>query len=151
MKHPDAFIDSNQDAWDRAALAYKDDIERDVAVLREGQNNLLVPERRILGDLSGVGRAIHLQCSHGLDALSLLNLGVDEVIGVDISRVMLDQAAQKSEALGAKAKWVHCDVLDTPAGLDATADLVYTGRGALPWVCDLGRWAAVGGGGGTPA
>jgi hypothetical protein len=27
--------------------------------------------------------------------------------------------------------------------LNGTADLVYTGKGALPWVMDLERWAAV--------
>ena len=88
-------------------------------------------------------RAIHLQCAGGRDTLSLWNQGAAEVIGVDISDKMIDCARRKSEALGAPAQWYRCDVLDTPAELDGTADLVYTGRGALCWVMDLEAWAHV--------
>jgi hypothetical protein len=48
-----------------------------------------------------------------------------------------------SDAVGAPARWIEADVLDTPAELDRTGDLVYTGRGALIWVQDLDAWAAV--------
>lgn len=139
----DECVASNQAAWNLAAQKYQGDIQRDVAFLRSGGVILKPVERRILGDLSGVNRAIHLQCSHGLDALSLLNLGVNEVVGVDISRAMLDQAESKTKALGAAAVWVESEVLSTPTSLDATADLVYTGQGAIPWVSDLDRWARV--------
>ena len=44
---------------------------------------------------------------------------------------------------GAPARWIEADVLDTPHDLDGTGDLVYTGRGSLPWIADLDRWAAV--------
>ena len=134
---------SNKQAWNLAAKKYLPDIERDVALLRSGRGNLLEPERRLLGDLTDVQCAIHLQCSHGLDALSLLNLGAQEVIGIDISPVMLEQARQKSEALGAPARWIESDVLSISDTLNGMADLVYTGRGALPWVHDLHQWARV--------
>ena len=32
-------------------------------------------------------------------------------------------------------------MLELPGELDASADLVYTGKGALPWVADLQQWA----------
>ncbi|MEM1125456.1 MAG: class I SAM-dependent methyltransferase [Bacteroidota bacterium] len=140
---PEDYVRSNKLAWDRAARTYHDEVERDIAWLRDGGVNLLAPERELLGDLSHVGRAIHLQCSHGLDALSLLNLGVSEVIGLDLSPAMLAQAQQKTQALQAPARWIEGDVLAPPSWLDGTADLVYTGRGALPWVHDLDQWAAV--------
>ena len=41
------------------------------------------------------------------------------------------------------AGWFVANVLDAPAELDATADLVYTGRGSLLWLQDLDPWAAV--------
>ena len=44
---------------------------------------------------------------------------------------------------GAPASWYRCDVLETPAELDGTADLVYTGRGALNWIMDIEAWAHV--------
>ncbi|MEM6338207.1 MAG: methyltransferase domain-containing protein [Bacteroidota bacterium] len=134
---------SNKAAWDRAAATYADDIEQDVAFLEAGGVALLDAEQQHLGNLADCGRVIHLQCSHGLDALSLLNLGAAEAVGVDISGEMLAQAEEKTRRLGAKATWVHADVLAVPDALDGSADLVYTGKGALPWVSDLDRWAHV--------
>lgn len=143
MGEEDRLTRSNRSAWDIAAGKYAPDLERDVAFLRSGGVALMSVERELLGDLSRCARAIHLQCSHGLDALSLLNLGVQEVVGVDISEAMLAQASEKSRRLNARARWVRADVLDVPHDLDASADLVYTGGGALCWVMDLDRWAAV--------
>ena len=51
--------------------------------------------------------------------------------------------ARLSTAVGAPARWIEADVLDTPHELDGTADLVYTGRGSLMWLQDLDAWAAV--------
>ena len=67
----------------------------------------------------------------------------DEVVGVDYSARMLDLAAHLTEATGAPARWVLSDVLETPHDLDGTADLLYTGRGAILWLQDLDAWAAV--------
>ena len=134
----------NRDVWNRTSRGgYGRDVEADVSLLRGGGTNLMPAETRLLGDLRGVRRAIHLQCSHGLDALSLLNLGAEAVIGIDISEEMLLSAREKSDALGANARWIRADVLDAPHDLDGTADLVHTGRGAIPWMMDLEAWAAV--------
>lgn len=133
---------STEVAWDRAAIKYHAEFDRDVALLRDGGHALLTPELDVLGDLTSCGVAVHLQCSHGLDALSLLNLGVRAVIGVDLSREMLALAARKAVAVGREARWIHAEVLALPPELDGCADLVYTGKGALPWVSDLGKWAA---------
>jgi SAM-dependent methyltransferase len=119
-------------------------VEADVALLRAGGTSLLPPELEVLAPLlARCRRAIHLQCSHGFDALSLWRLGAREVVGVDLSERMLALARGKAELLGAPATFHHADVLAPPAELDGTADLVYTGKGALPWVLDLGAWAGV--------
>ena len=134
----------NAVAWDRTATKYADDIDADVALLRAGGTSLLPPELRVLVPLlRHGGRAVHLQCSHGLDTLSLWRLGASSVVGVDFSERMLAIAEQKAARLGAPATWVHADVLSTPADLTGTADIVYTGKGALPWIRDLEQWAAV--------
>lgn len=129
-------------AWDRAAAKYLAEFDADVALLRSGGHALLPLELEFLGDLTGCAVAVHLQCSHGLDLLSLANLGVTTIIGVDISREMLALASRKAAAVGRAARWIQAEVLDLPADLDGSADLVYTGKGALPWVSDLNRWAA---------
>ncbi|HLK14172.1 MAG TPA: class I SAM-dependent methyltransferase [Fimbriimonadaceae bacterium] len=143
--NPREMHEGNRDAWNRTARAgYGAEVEADVAMLRSGGMKLMDAERGLLGDLRGrCGRAIHLQCSHGVEALSLLSLGADEVVGVDISEVMLERAGQKAEALGARATWIRADILETPHDLDGTADLVYTGKGAICWMMDLDAWAAV--------
>ncbi len=115
-----------------------------IAFLAAGGSFLYDNEERLLGDLSPwCKRAIHLQCSHGNDALSLLRLGAAEVVGVDISERLLAVAQRKSKALNAPAFWHLTDVLQTPDSLNGTADLVYTGKGALCWMMDLDAWAAV--------
>jgi SAM-dependent methyltransferase len=75
--------------------------------------------------------------------LWLWRVGAAEVIGIDISARMIDVARRKSDALAAPAQWFCCDVLLTPQSLDGTADLIYTSRGALPWIVDLAAWAQV--------
>ncbi len=131
-------------AWNVTAAIYERDEEDDIALLRSGSNSLLSPERRFLHDLnSWCGRAIHLQCAGGTDTLSLWKIGAAEVVGVDISEKMIRIAQHKSTLLSAPARWYCSDILDTPHELDNTADLIYTGRGALPWIMDIQAWAGV--------
>jgi hypothetical protein len=56
---------------------------------------------------------------------------------------MLSLAGAKAGALGARATWVHAAVLEVPSELNGSADLVFTGNGALPWMSDIGAWARV--------
>ena len=135
--------EANRAAWDQGAVRYTEDVAQAIEFLRAGQSNVHPVEREILGDLSRFGVAIHLQCASGRDTLSLLNEGVRRVVGIDISQVHIDNARRTAEALGAAAEFVRCDVLDVPTRFDGTADLVYTGRGALNWLHDLDGWAAV--------
>jgi SAM-dependent methyltransferase len=126
------------------AVIYERDEAADIALLRSGGDSFLPPEQRFL---QGLGewcrRAVHLQCAGGTDTLSLWNLGAAEVVGVDISERMIAVARRKAEALGATARWHCADILDTPHELDGTAELVYTGKGALPWMMDIQAWARV--------
>ena len=135
---------ANRAAWDEAAERYEGWFDEAVALIRSGGTNLFGVEAELIGDLHGrCRRAIHLQCAGGRDTLSLWNHGADEVIGIDFSPRMLELAARLSAATGAPARWILADVLDAPAELDGTADLVYTGRGSLIWLGDLDAWAAV--------
>ena len=135
---------ANAAAWDEAAERYEGWFDEAVDLIRAGGSNLFPIEAALIGDLNGrCRRAIHLQCAGGRDTLSLWNLGADEVVGVDFSPRMIALARRLSEAVGAPARWIESDELDTPAELDGTGDLVYTGRGALIWLHDLDAWAAV--------
>lgn len=144
LADPRAMHRANRAAWDEAAERYEAWLQESIAEIRAGGSNLFAVERRLIGDLRGrCRRAIHLQCAGGRDTLALWTAGADEVVGVDFSPRMLDLARRLTAATGAPARWVEADVLDTPAELDGSGDLVYTGRGALPWVQDLDAWASV--------
>ncbi|HEX7474211.1 MAG TPA: class I SAM-dependent methyltransferase [Candidatus Limnocylindrales bacterium] len=135
---------ANRSAWDEAAERYERWLPEATELIRSGGTNLLEPELELIGDLHGrCRRAIHLQCAGGRDSLSLWNLGADEVVGIDFSPRMIDLAERLTAAVAAPARWIVCDVLDAPHDLDGTADLLYTGRGALMWLQDLDAWAAV--------
>ena len=136
--------DANRTAWDEAAERYERWLPEAIELIRSGGSNLFPVERDLIGDLHGrCRRAIHLQCAGGRDTLSLWNQGAQEVVGLDFSPRMLELAARLSAAVGAPARWILADVVEAPAELDGTADLVYTGRGALIWLQDLDAWAAV--------
>lgn len=135
---------SNRKAWNEAAACYRAGLETGVKFLKNGGMTFHKPELKYLEALKGsLGRCVHLQCAGGLDTLSLLNFGAKEVIGLDISEEMLQVAKAKSDALRMNAKWIHSDVLNTPSDLDGTADLVYTGKGAINWMMDIEAWAKV--------
>jgi SAM-dependent methyltransferase len=143
---PRAMHAANRAAWDEAAERYEGWFDEAVELIRGGGSNLFGVEHDLIGDLRagrGTPRAIHLQCAGGRDTLSLWNLGAREVIGIDISPRMLELAGRLAAATGAPARWIEADVLDAPHELDGTADLLYTGRGALIWLHDLDGWAAV--------
>ncbi|HWD40364.1 MAG TPA: class I SAM-dependent methyltransferase [Fimbriimonas sp.] len=136
--------EGNRDAWERTARnGYANNVAEDVQMIRDGRTNLMPAEIRVLeGLLTGDERVIHLQCSHGRDALCIWKLGAGEVVGVDITDAMIESARQKSESLGAPATWIRSDVIDAPSDLDGTADLVYTGKGGICWMMGIDRWAA---------
>lgn len=139
----DKRIASNQAAWDLAARKYEaeDEFQRDLQILRGGGSTLLPEEIAELGDLSGLNLAIHQCCSHGSEALSLINAGVESVVGIDISERMLALARRKTDLLGAAARWLQADVMAPQPNLRNQADLVYIARGGLPWVADINGWA----------
>ena len=144
--------EDNRAGWNEGAEAYEADLEERIAFLRAGGCNFEPPELTYLHDLgSWCGRAIHLQCAGGTDTLSLLNLGAQEVVGVDISDRMIDVAKRKSEALGARASWYRCDILGGAATQSRYVDLPTTthgllrGRGNDQWMaCVKGKSVSAG-------
>lgn len=138
-----AMHEQNRAAWNEGAAGY-DDVIGDRPMLAAGGTTLKPIEIERLGDLRlWCRRAIHLQCASGADTLSLINIGAAEAIGVDISDVHIDNAQRKAADLGFPATFYRCDLLDTPHELDGTADLVYTGKGAVLWLHDLDEWGRV--------
>lgn len=99
-------------------------------------------DRPLLGDVAG-RRGVHLQCHIGTDTISLSRLGA-EMTGLDFSPVALGEARRLAERTAAPVDFVESDVYGAVETLGAASfDLVYTGVGALCWLPDIARWAAV--------
>jgi SAM-dependent methyltransferase len=95
-----------------------------------------------LGDISGL-RGVHLQCHIGTDTLSLARLGA-RMSGLDFSPAALTEARRLAAATGTEIGYVESDLYDARAALgDEPFDFVFTGIGALCWLPDIRRWAAV--------
>lgn len=137
----------NRKAWNQSAAWYRRVLETERPRLAAGATTLHPVELSLLAALGPLRRwcrrAVHLQCSSGMDTVSLWNLGVREVIGVDIADEHIANARALSDDLGVTARWIRADVLAVPADLDGSADLVFTGKGAVHWMHDLPAWARV--------
>jgi SAM-dependent methyltransferase len=121
-------------AWAVASQKY----EREYSThLEQGRVVRLLPvEEQVLTPIVSGARVVHPMSGHGLDDLALIRLGAAEVIGVDYSQAAVDSAQRRADDLKAHCSYVCAEV--PGSGLPArSADLVYTGKGALIWVRDL--------------
>lgn len=98
-------------------------------------------DRGYLGDLSDLS-VVHLQCHLGTDTVSLARLGA-AVTGIDFSEPAIEVARDLADRCGVSARFVVGDIHRAPTLLGETYDMVYTGVGAIPWLPDIGAWAAV--------
>jgi len=96
----------------------------------------------LLGDITGL-RGVHLQCHLGTDTLSLARLGAS-MTGLDFSGASVEVARALSARCGPAVTSVESEVYRAAAVLDpGSFDLVFTGIGAICWLHDIRRWAAV--------
>jgi SAM-dependent methyltransferase len=103
--------------------------------------SLLDTERGLLGEiLRQAPEVVHLQSGHGLEDVALVSAGARSVVGVDYSAVAVGAAQRRADELGVACRYVVAAVPGVPLA-DASADLVYTGKGALIWMPDLMAWA----------
>jgi SAM-dependent methyltransferase len=95
-----------------------------------------------LGDIAGL-RGVHLQCHIGTDTISLARLGA-HMTGLDFSAAAITAARRLADQAGVDTDFVEADAYSAADVLGAGRfDLVYTGVGALCWLPDIRRWAAV--------
>ena len=139
------YADLNRASWDERAPAHA--ASPDYAVERFASDPAHLSEvvrfdLPLLGDVGGL-RGVHLQCHIGTDTISLARLGAS-MTGLDFSNASLTQARRIAGLAGADVRFVQAEVYDALTVLEpASFDLVYTGIGALGWLPDIARWAAV--------
>ncbi|MER0244416.1 class I SAM-dependent methyltransferase [Streptomyces sp. HSW2009] len=94
-----------------------------------------------IGDLAGRD-VLHLQCHLGTETLAFAERGAAHTAGLDFSGAAIEEARRIAERAGHEVHYVQADVYDAVAALDGRRfDVLYTGKGALHYLPDLGRWA----------
>ncbi len=107
---------------------------------KRGQERLQPFEIDEVGDVTGK-ELLHLQCHFGIDTLSWARRGA-RVTGLDFSAPAVEAARGLASDMGLEATFVHSDVYEAVSATGGlTFDIVYTGRGAILWLPDIGRWA----------
>ncbi|WP_328346742.1 class I SAM-dependent methyltransferase [Micromonospora sp. NBC_00421] len=132
---------TNKIAWETASQEHVREYDDLLAQAATG-DSLLDIERDLLRDvLAHAPEVIHLQSGHGLDDPALVYAGARSVVGVDYSEVAVDAAQRRADELGVACRYIAATVPQHVPLPDASADLVYTGKGALIWMPDLDAWA----------
>ncbi len=132
----------NRELWEAWTAVHAEGDFYDLAGFRTGGIRLRDHEIEAVGDVSG-RTLLHLQCHFGIDTLSWARLGA-RVTGADFSPAAIRLARELAADLGfPDARFVESNLYDLPDHLDGTFDVVYTSRGVLGWLPDIGGWAAV--------
>jgi SAM-dependent methyltransferase len=132
----------NRANWDDRVPVHLASDLYDLDGFRAGASSLSPLETAEAGDVTGK-RLVHLQCHVGLDTLSWARNGA-LVTGLDFSGPAIEAARSLAAGLAIDASFVMADVYDAVTALGGRRfDVVYTGSGALVWLPDMPRWAAV--------
>ncbi|WP_163506117.1 class I SAM-dependent methyltransferase [Fodinicola acaciae] len=135
----DAVTSSNQAAWQTASQKHVREYDELLAQARR-ESSLLEHEQELLRPLlSAAPDVVHLQSGHGLDDIALANAGARSVVGIDFSSVAAAAAQRRADELAVPCRYVVAEVPRTPLR-DGSADLIYTGKGALIWLPDIDAW-----------
>lgn len=149
---PQRYMDANKELWDEWTDIHQASDFYDLQSFIRGDENddarrgppgvrLRKYEIEEVGDVTGKD-LLHLQCHFGIDTLSWARLGA-RVTGVDFSPKAVALARKVADQIGIEATFLQSNVYDLQDVLDGDFDVVYTSRGALPWLPDIDRWAEI--------
>lgn len=126
-------------AWEEASQKH---VREHSELLEEARHaELTGVERDVLGPVLASGpQVLHPQSGHGTDDAALVRAGAASVLGLDYSPTAVGAAQRRAGALGLPCRYEVAELPPFPVP-SASVDLVYTGKGALPWVRDLPAWA----------
>jgi SAM-dependent methyltransferase len=138
----DEWRELNREHWDELVSIHVHSDFHDVSGFLAGRSTLRSFERAELGPVAGL-TLVHVQCHFGLDTLSWAREGA-KVTGLDFSAAAVRAARDLAKRARVDAEFLQADVYQAVDAIGArTFDVVYTGIGAIHWLPDLTRWAAV--------
>ncbi len=133
----------NRSHWNARVPLHVESAFYDVPGFLDGRVTVAPFELDEVGDVTRK-RLCHLQCHFGLDTLTWARQGA-EVVGLDFSKPAIDEARRlaKQVDLHDVATFVTADVYDARKVIEGDFHVVYVSFGALTWLPDIERWAAV--------
>lgn len=131
----------NRDTWNKKTAVHIESDFYDMNSFLEGASSLKEIELELLRQVSGKS-ILHLQCHFGQDSLSLARMGA-KVTGVDLSDSAIHKARGLNDELGLDAKFVCCDVYETPKNVHEKFDIVFASYGTIGWLPDMSKWAEI--------
>ena len=139
------YRDVNRANWDERAPAHIDSPGYAVDKFRADPHYISDVVRfdlPLLGSVAGL-RGVHLQCHIGTDTISLARLGA-HMTGLDFSGAAIAEARKLAADLGHDVTFVEAELYAATEVLPQHSfDLVFTGIGAIGWLPDIKKWAAV--------
>jgi SAM-dependent methyltransferase len=142
MSWAEQWRELNRALWDERVPIHAEGKHYDLAGFVAGRSSLREFEPDELGAVEGL-TLIHPQCHIGLDTLSWARRGA-RVTGLDFSEPAMSVARELAGRIGVEAEFIVSDVYDSLEAVGGRQfDIVYTGIGALNWLPDIERWAAV--------
>lgn len=136
----DEVVAGNRMVWEQASTKHVREYYELLEAAR-GDGLLVEREQELLAPvLAAEPFVVHLQSGHGLDDVGLVKAGARAVLGVDYSSVAAGAARRRARDVGVACRYVVAEVPGVPVR-DGSADLAYTGKGALIWMRDIGAWA----------
>lgn len=135
------YIDINRSAWNTRIETHLQSNFYDLEGFKQGKNSIPNLDKSLLGNVRGK-KVLHLQCHFGMDTISLARMGA-ETTGIDFSEIGINTARTLNEELGNNARFVCCNVYDTPQELHEEFDIVYTSYGVVNWLDNLNKWGDI--------
>ncbi|GAA4730169.1 class I SAM-dependent methyltransferase [Phytohabitans rumicis] len=130
----------NRAAWETASQKHVREYQELLDEARDGSSLVAREEELLRPLLASAPTVVHLQSGHGLDDVALVTAGARRVVGIDFSEVAATAAQRRADELDVACRYLIAALPGAPLR-DGCADLVYTGKGALIWMPDLGAWA----------
>jgi 2-polyprenyl-3-methyl-5-hydroxy-6-metoxy-1,4-benzoquinol methylase len=117
-------------AFDDISLAYDNSIDWDARLSRETPfllSSIGRPENK---------RALDIACGSGRHTIALAAQGV-EVIGLDMSRTMIQAAQKHAEASKVEATFIVADMIDVESVVEGSFDLIFVLGNSLALLNDI--------------
>jgi len=133
-------------SWDEVAPRHAS-INTSLAIdVTDPNFNNLNPDFNALIDSYGVAHksVVQVCCNNGIDLLSIKNKGADRCLGIDGSKLFIEQAIGYAKSAGhSDIEFCSSDIYDLPEGHQNSFDVAIVTVGVFGWMPDIHRFMEI--------